>query len=203
MTDQKLLEIYYSLSNEPLKHTMTSEEAFAHYVTPYLPSYPKVSLSPNREAEVSEFVDRIVERKLLEGGQYSEDAGSMPKRFMTGFCGECAVEEYLGKRFVDFSIGHSKTYNIPDLQSIGLEIGIKTVNLGDFPLLKIPSPSSPQTPQIIVLKEGSTYHIAGIATFEIVNERKNFHLSYVRSTSVAEREGKSAFYRFDLLSPLS
>ena len=180
-----------------------SERAFDHFVIGNLDSYPKVSLSPDKDAQIRSFVKQVVDKKRAEGGQYFEDSVSMAKRFYTGWGGECAVEQYIGKPFVDFSVGDSHDYFVPDLRSAGYEVGVKTVSMGDFPLLRMPTPSSSHTPQIIVIRESRyEFYICGLATYEVVNDPSNFSPLLVRSGGVKERGSKSAFYRFDLLSTL-
>jgi hypothetical protein len=180
------------------------EASFDHFVRQHLDSYPKVSLSSNKDAQIRSFVKQVIERKRAEGGQYFKDPESLAKRYLTGWGGECAVEQHIGKSFVDFTIGDSHDYYVPDLRSAGYEVGVKTVNMGDFPLLRKPTPSSSNTPQIIVIRESRLYfYICGLATYDVVNDPSNFSQLLVRSGGVLEVGVKSAFYRFDLLTPLT
>lgn len=179
------------------------EASFDYFVGQHLDSYPKVSLRPDKDSQIRAFVKQVVDKKRLEGGQYFKDPESLAKRYYTGWGGECAVEQYIGKPFVDFSIGDSHDYYVPDLRSAGYEVGVKTVNMADFPLLRKPTPSSSNTPQVIVIRESSyDYYICGLATYDVVNDPSNFSQLLVRSGGVLEVGVKSAFYRFDLLSPL-
>lgn len=179
------------------------EPSFNYFVGQYLDSYPKVSLSTNKDAQIRSFVKRVIEKKRSEGGQYFNDPESLAKRYYTGWGGECAVEQHIGKTFVDFSIGESHDYYVPDLRSAGYEVGVKTVSMGDFPLLRKPTPSSSNTPQIIVIRDSNLdFYICGLATYEVVNNPSNFSQLLVRSRGVLEVGVKSAFYRFDLLDPL-
>lgn len=179
------------------------EEAFDYFVRQHLGSYPKVTLSPNKDAQIRSFVKEVIEKKRSEGGQYFKDPESLAKRYYTGWGGECAVEKHIGKPFVDFTIGDSHDYFVPDLRDAGYEIGVKTVNMGDFPLLRKPTPSSSNTPQVIVVRESRfDFYICGLATYEVVNDPSNFSQLLVKSGGVLELGVKSGFYRFDLLRPL-
>ena len=179
------------------------EESFDYFVRSHITSYPKVSISREKDLEIRSFVKQVIEKKRSEGGQYFKDPESLAKRYYTGWGGECAVEQHIGKSFVDFTIGDSNDYYVPDLRSAGYEVGVKTVNMGDFPLLRKPTPSSSNTPQIIVLRESRyEFYVCGLATYDVVNEPSNFSQLLVRSGGVLEVGVKSAFYRFDLLSPL-
>ena len=177
------------------------EISFNYFVKQHLATFPKVSLSVDKDVQIRSFVKQVIEKKRAEGGQYFKDPNSLAKRYYTGWGGECAVEKYIGKPFVDFSIGDSHDYYVPDLRSAGYEVGVKTVNLGDFPLLRKPTPSSSNTPQIIVIRETNLdYYICGLATYDVVNDPSNFSQLLVKSRGVLEVGAKSAFYRFDLLS---
>ena len=179
------------------------EATFNHWVYPNLASYPKVSLSTDKDAQIRSFVKKVIEKKRQEGGQYFKDPKSLAKRYLTGWGGECAVEQHIGKSFVDFSIGDSNDYYVPDLRSAGYEVGVKTVNMGDFPLLRKPTPSSSNTPQVIVIRKSNLdFYICGLATYDVVNDPSNFSQLLVRSGGVLEVGVKAAFYRFDLLSPI-
>ncbi len=81
------------------------EASFDYFVGQHLDSYPKVSLRPDKDSQIRAFVKQVVDKKRLEGGQYFKDPESLAKRYYTGWGGECAVEQYIGKPFVDFSIG--------------------------------------------------------------------------------------------------
>ncbi len=177
------------------------ESSFNYFVKQHLHSFPKIILDESKDQEIRLFVKKAVERKKLEGGQYIKDPRSLVKRYYTGWGGECAVEKHIGKKFVDFSVGNSKDYYVPDLRSAGYEVGVKTVSMGDFPLLRKPSPSSSNTPQIIVIKESRyVFYVCGLATYDMVNHPSNFSSLLVRSSGVLELGVKSAFYRFDLLN---
>lgn len=81
------------------------ESSFDYFVRQHIASYPKVSLSTNKDAQIKSFVKQVIEKKRDEGGQYFKDPTSLAKRYLTGWGGECAVEQHIGKPFVDFSIG--------------------------------------------------------------------------------------------------
>jgi len=179
------------------------EVSFNHFVRQHLKQFPKVTLSENKDLQIRSFVKKVIEKKQSEGGQYFNDSKSLAKRYYTGWGGECAVEKHIGKSFVDFTIGDSHNYYVPDLRPAGYEVGVKTVNMGDFPLLRKPSASSSNTPQVIVLRETPLdFYICGLANYDVVNDPSNFSQLLVRSGGVLEVGNKSAFYRFDLLENL-
>ena len=163
----------------------------------------KINLPILKREEIKKSIRHMLMSKIKES-HYISDRKSILKRWYTGWCGECALEILLGEKFVDFSVGDSKSYNVADLSSLGLNIGVKTVNKGDFPLLNVPSASTHQNPQVIIVKENeSDFLIFGLADFKTVNNINNFKSSLVRSSGVLKRGKKSAFYRFDLLKPFN
>lgn len=175
------------------------EEIYELYVEPSLSKATHISIPIQKDKEIKKRVREIFLKKQREK-PYIVDPKSIIKRWYTGWGGEYALEIMLKEPFVDFTIGDSKDYSVADLSPLGIEVGVKTVNKNDFPLLKIPYISAPQNPQILIVKEGNTdFYICGLADFKTVNNRNNFKLSLVRSTGVLERGEKSAFYRFDLL----
>lgn len=61
------------------------ESSFDYFVRQHLASYPKVSLSMNKDAQIRSFVKGVVEKKRSEGGQYFKDPKSLAKRYYTGW----------------------------------------------------------------------------------------------------------------------
>ena len=86
------------------------------------------------------------------------------------------------------SIGDSKDYHVPDLSALGLNIGIKTVELGKYPVIFKRS----EKPEIIILKLDSTrYCILGLATVDILNKYQDD--SVILSSSLKARGTKTGF----------
>lgn len=174
------------------------ETKYQQYAEKIVRESTKIKIPPDKDLEIKARVREIVKEKEKEIG-YIRDPKSMIKRWYTGWGGECALEIFLNEKFVDFTIGESLKYNVCDLSKLGLEVGVKSVEIGHFPLLKKPSPSSPtHSPQIILVKEdSSTFYLCGLATTQTVNDPKNFNDNLVKSKDV---RNKSAFFRFDLLT---
>lgn len=186
-----------------LDHDAEIKNFYERYVQTLLDQFTKVTISEEKYAQLKKFVSLAIASKRNQP-QYLKDPGSLEKRYYTGWGGECAVAQFLGVDTVDFSIGNSIDYDVPDLIHAGFEVGVKTVSVGDFPLLRKPSPSTTNTPQIIVMKEDMyNYYICGLATYDVVNNVAFFKEALVRSKKVRDLGIKSAFYRFDLLTPLS
>ena len=172
------------------------EASYNYYVQPYEEQFAKILLDNNDLEAIKERAKSIV---LKKGGESQNigDTTSLLKRWVTGWCGERVVEKHLGLKFMDLTIGESYDYNQPDLLRAGYSVGVKTCNVKDFPMMKPPSPSHLNQPQIFVVKVSkSEYYVAGFGGYSVVNNPKNFTPFLVRSSAIRH---KRAFYRFDLL----
>jgi hypothetical protein len=171
-----------------------SDRVYETFVKPYLSKFKSVSLT---NEDVKKLKDKVEAIKKVKEKEYWFDSGSMEKRWMTGWGGELAVEKYLGLKVADFTIGKAYNYAYSDLKEAGYDVGVKTCNEGDFPLLKKPSVSSQINTEIFVMKRDDlNYLICGLGSREVLNNPKNYSSLLVRSPSVRH---KACFYRFDLL----
>ena len=81
-------------------------------------------------------------KRKTDYGYKKGDVGQASKRLITGTCGNLAVVKYYGGSIkdLDFSIGDSAKYNVPDLKQFldGADAGVKTARTGEaanFPLV--------------------------------------------------------------------
>ena len=96
---------------------------------------------------LDDFVRGVITKKKEEK-HHMDDPYNEAKRWRTGMGGELALEILLGKKFADLTIGNSNDYHVPDLSALGLSVGIKTVELGKYPVIF----KSSSKPEIIILK---------------------------------------------------
>tara|TARA_Y100001951_G_C11268265_1_gene257010 strand:+ start:77 stop:736 length:660 start_codon:yes stop_codon:yes gene_type:complete len=109
-----------------------------------------IVISDQDISRISTWANDIAKVKTAETG-YKNDSNKIRKRYYTGMLGEVALEYLLDTKFIDWDIGESKFYNDPDLRALGdpfSTIGIKTVEKGNFPLVK----KNPPGPEIINVK---------------------------------------------------
>lgn len=173
-----------------------SEASYNYYTEPYEESFAKVLLDDN-DLEIIKNKARVIALEKSKEPQNNGDTTSLLKRWVTGWCGERVVEKHLGLNFMDLTIGQSYSYNQPDLLRAGYRVGVKTCYIKDFPLMKPPSPSHQNQPQIFVVKiNRNNYYVAGLGDYSVVNNPKNYTPFLVRSSAIRH---KRAFYRFDLL----
>lgn len=159
-------------------------------------TYSFVRVTKEELQEVRKFTDDVVVRKDQEVG-YRIDRYQKKKRFGTGFSGETAVGKLIGRTFTDLSVGESRQFNVPDLSELGLNVGVKTVEMGKFPLVL----KYPRNPEIIVVKDGDYHYICGIASVATLKACQDDRL--VLSASCLQEGRKTAFYGLDQLVPFS
>ena len=136
---------------------------------------------------LDDFVRGIMEKKKEEK-HHIADPYNEAKRWRTGMGGELALEQFINKRFADLTIGDSNNYHVPDLSALGLNIGIKTVELGKYPVIFKRS----DKPEIIILKlDSNRYCILGLVTVEILNKFQDD--SVILSPSLKARGTKTGF----------
>jgi hypothetical protein len=167
---------------------------FTDFFLPTEHQYPTLRMTSETELKVKNFAKKIAKAKANEP-IHQVDNGSEYKRWMTGFSGELAVEALLKHSFVNWNIGDSADFNVSDLTPLGLNIGIKTVEFGKFPVIHKKS----TRPEIIVIKQDLKYYICGLALVKTLNQYQDDEL--ILSPKLRARNKKSGFYGFDKLIP--
>ena len=138
-------------------------------------------------SKLDEFIKDIVAKKMSEA-HHKIDFGNEAYRWRTGMGGELALEQMLGKPFVDLSIGSSDDYHVPDLSKLGLEVGIKSVERGKYPVIFKRSTK----PEIVILRlADDTFSILGLALVEDLNRYQDD--SQILSPALRTRGTKTAF----------
>ena len=143
--------------------------------------------------KIQQFVDRVIRVKQKEK-VHQFDGKKEPKRWRTGRMGECALEILFKKKFADWNIGNSEKFAYADLKDLGVNIGIKTVDYGSFPLVHKHS----RRAEIICVTYGNKVYILGLATPDVLNTYSD--PKYVHNPDAKDR--KTGFYGFDKLIPI-
>jgi hypothetical protein len=149
-------------------------------------------MTNSTKTKVEEFAKNIIIAKASEQ-HHIMDNNAEQKRWLTGIGGELALEKYLNTPFFDWSIGNSEKYNVPDLKRIGLNVGVKTVEYGKFPVVHI----NPKRPEVIVVRSNNKFYICGLATVE--NLKNNSSIDLIIDKKLRERKVKTGFYGFSEL----
>ena len=162
-------------------------------IKPFAHNFVKVKISEDNYIKADSFAKKIISAKSKEK-HYIIDNDSLYKRFLTGTLGELALEQFLDiKGIVNWEIGESIKYNSPDLRGIGLEIGLKSVNYGLFPIIF----NNSYYPEIINIVYKDYVYICGLATVDVLNKYQSIDL--IKSTKLKARGTKTGFYGFDKL----
>lgn len=152
----------------------------------------KVTLTDDAKTLIFNFVDEVIASKQNEA-HHKVDNGRERLRWFTGFTGEWAIEQLLGESFMDLSVGNSNDYHVSDLSELGLDIGVKTVEYGKFPIIF----KNNTTPQIIVVKESNNLIVCGLASPSVLNQYQSDDL--ILSPKLKARGTKTGFYGFEHL----
>ena len=154
----------------------------------------RITLPVKTLKQIDDFVNEVIKRKQTEQ-HHAVDFGHEYKRFHTGLMGECAVEQLLGYRFIDWSIGDSAEYNRADLRDVGTDVGVKTSELYNFPIIH----KTAHRPEIICVQNShKEVIVCGLATVETLNKYQDDEL--VKSEFLRERGTKTGFYGFSHLA---
>lgn len=171
--------------------TTLNKLLYKYLVDKHITSKNTVKLNDVPRLDV--FIKEIVAKKMTEN-HHKIDSGSEAFRWRTGMGGELALEQFLDNKFVDLSVGKSTDYHIPDLSKLGLDVGIKSVEYGKYPVIFKRS----DKPEIIILRlADDTFGILGLATVDVLNKYQDD--SQILSQALLARGTKTAFVGFHSL----
>ena len=152
-----------------------------------------IKLSPEDLEQIHQFTNAVISQKVSEG-HHIIDHGQEYKRFHTGTMGERAIEKLFGVSFIDWSVGNSNTYNVADLRSLGVNVGIKTVEMYKVPIVH----KVAQRPELICIKRSDdTIILCGLATIDVLTQYQDDNL--ILSPALRNRGTKTGFYGFNHL----
>lgn len=152
-----------------------------------------IQLSAGDCNRIDNWVKKIIDEKMKED-VHQRDGSNELKRWRTGRMGEVALEILFNKKFTDWTIGKSENYAYADLKDIGVDVGVKTVDYGSFPLVHKHS----RRAEIICVTRGNKVYVMGLATQDVLNTYSD--PKYVKTASARDR--KTGFYGFDKLIPI-
>ena len=176
---------------------MLSKLIYSYLTNSLICSERTVTLTENNTKRLDEFVKNVMIKKKNES-HHIVDSFNEAKRWRTGTGGEMALGQYIDKEFVDLTIGESNDYHVPDLSSIGLNVGIKTVELGKYPIIFKHS----EKPEIIIIRlNDEKFCILGVATPEDLNKYQSD--DEILSPSLKARGTKTAFTGLYKIKPFS
>lgn len=160
-------------------------------------SIARVEMDWDDLERAEDFAARIARHKTNGGERaHNVDGGQEVRRWTTGVLGEMALERYLGASFIDWTLGSSADYDRADLAPLGLDVGVKTVEYGKYPVVH----KNPRRPEVILVKEGRmTVHVCGLASPEVMRAHADDGL--ILSGALRARGVKTGFWGFGELLP--
>lgn len=177
-----------------MSQELSTFPSFQEAFEPYQSHYIKTKITKETKLLIHNFATQVISAKSKEGA-YVRDGKSKSIRWTTGPAGELAVQAVLKTPFVDLSIGESKSYNHADLRAIGLNVGVKTVRYGLFPMV----PINPTRPEIIVIRKDDRFYVCGVATVEVLKKYSSRNL--IKDPNAFKENKKTGFYGFGEVLP--
>lgn len=168
-------------------------DLYNQHVLTVAKNFIKVTLTDADLDKITKFVDGLVVEKRRET-RHLRDGISEKLRFIDGLKGERALEYLLGIEIIDWSMGESALYNVPDIP--GYQVGIKTVGYGKFPVI----PTENTYSQIICICHPSNpylVYVCGLAEPVILNKFQNDDL--LLDPNLKAKGTKTGFYGFRYL----
>ena len=161
-----------------------------------------IKITDKMQKLAEDFADKYCEKHSKD---LRNDNRKMKDRVICGILGEMAACEALGFGYnaADTSVGEWQKYKVSDLKHLGLNVGVKTSKIGNFPLLYT---NTSKTEIICVLGEKGYVWVAGVATPDVV--KNGCDDRYVKDPNILRensRRGwkKSAFVDFENLKDLN
>ncbi len=167
-------------------------KTYEDYVKPFSKNFIRIKITEEELKKIDDFVKKIIKEKIKES-HHKVDNGQEYKRFFTGIMGEVAIEKLLNINTINWTIGNSNFYNEADLNSININIGIKTVEYGKFPVIH----KNVKRAEIINIRWKNYIYICGIATQEVLRNYQDDNL--IISPLLRARGTKSGFFGFNNL----
>jgi len=170
--------------------------SFENNILPVLNNAIKVDIDPDYIIKIESHVKELIKTKKNESHHIIDNKNEFG-RFFNGYLGEAAIEKLLGIKIIDWTIGDSSIYHVPDIP--GYNVGIKTCRYGSFPIIF----KSNDYSQIICIinqhNKGSVY-VCGLATPDVLNEYQDDDL--ISFPQLKVRGTKTGFYGLDHLIPI-
>ena len=175
---------------------LKDQSIFIEHLKPFRDNFAKITIPHYKICKIHQFVDELINVKRNEN-RYKYDLLQLRKRYITGLTGEAALEELLGiHNIIDWTIGESDYYNVPDLKGIGVNVGVKTSECYNFPVIKKDNNYS----QIINIKMNNhVVYVCGLGTPEVLNKYQSYGL--IKDKSILNYN-KTGFWGFENLVSL-
>lgn len=153
-----------------------------------------VRINDDTIEKIKKFVPVLIKEKMKEV-DHQRDYTNEAKRHYTGYMGEAALEQLFGILIIDWTIGESYKYNVPDIPNYN--VGIKSFNIGNFPIITKKNTVNQIFCTLLTL---NTVRVCGLATVDILNSYQSDML--IKSPLLRAKGYKTGFYGLDKLIPV-
>lgn len=141
---------------------------FDKYARPYLRNMEKLSLKELNQIE--EFVNRLVPVKMKQKRFQNQKPETVKNSFYNAYMSEIAIENYTGTKFIHWKIREEDEHDICDLKFLGIDVGVKTAEIGHLPLVY----DYPKNPEIItIMQKPNIVYVIGYATRNMLDYYKS------------------------------
>ena len=141
---------------------------FDRFARPYLRNMVKLSIKELNQ--IDEFVNRLVPIKMKQKRFQNQSKETVKNSFRNGYISEVAIENYMETKFIHWKIREEEETDICDLKFLGIDVGIKTAEMGNLPLIY----NFPKNPEIItILEKPNTVYVVGYATRNMLDYYKS------------------------------
>ena len=155
---------------------------FTKFARPYLRN--KVQIPNNKIKQVQEFVKELVP-ELMTREKYKkfEKVEMVEKSYSNGMYAEVGNAIFIDYDYVNFQIKKEGEEELSDLSNIGLNIGVKTVKIGNG--LPLVYNSFIKFPEIISVLDLPYVYIIGYATIPMIQyyKSRNYVWGYAKKNS--------------------
>ena len=152
---------------------------FNTFALPFLKR--KIILSELELNQITYFVTELVKVKMTQTRFLKQNIQNVWNSFSNAYMSEIAIENLTKTKFIHWKIRPEKELDMSDLHFLGLDIGVKTAEYGNLPLVYRSDGLrwGCKDPEIItVIEKPNIVYIAGYATKHMVNYYQKVEYSF-------------------------
>jgi hypothetical protein len=168
---------------------------FDVFVKPFLKR--KIILTDLELSKIRNFVDALVDVKMTQTRFLKQQRSLVIHSFNNSYMSEVAIENVIETPFIHWKIRPEKELDMSDLHFLGLDIGVKTAEYGNLPLVYRSDGKrwGCKDPEIMtIIEKPNIVYIAGYATKHMVNYYQKVEYSFGPVS-----ESKAGFWGFHKL----
>ncbi len=141
----------------------------------------KIILTDLELSKIRNFVDALVDVKMTQTRFLKQQRSLVINSFNNSYMSEVAIENVIETPFIHWKIRPEKELDMSDLHFLGLDIGVKTAEYGNLPLVYRSDGKrwGCKDPEIMtIIEKPNIVYIAGYATKHMVNYYQKVEYSF-------------------------